>query len=159
MKRKKILVVDDELSFTRLLKLNLDDTDAYELLIECAAERALGAARRFKPDLILLDVAMPRLNGGEVAALIRADAEVGTTPIIFLSATVGRQRVKELQGVIDGHPFIAKPASVEEIIEGIERHLAPWPVASGTGAGATVSELPLIGPGVGSFIGPIAPAP
>jgi len=127
MKRKKILVVDDELSVTRLLKMNLEDTDDYEVRLETWAERALGTARAFEPDLILLDVVMPQLRGDQVAAQLRADAKLGTTPVVFLSAAVEKQRVRENDGLINGQPFIAKPASVEEIVEGIERHLPPAP--------------------------------
>jgi len=127
MKRKKILVVDDELSFTRLLKMNLEDTDDYEVRLETWAERALGTARAFEPDLILLDVVMPQLRGDQVAAQLRADAKLGTTPVVFLSAAVEKQRVRENDGLINGQPFIAKPASVEEIVEGIERHLPAGP--------------------------------
>jgi len=127
MKRKKILVVDDEPGFTRLLKLNLEGTDDYEVRLETWAEHALGTARAFEPDLILLDVVMPRLRGDQVAAQLRADAKVGTTPVVFLSAVVDKRQVRESDGLIDGQPFIATPASVEEIVEGIERHLTGRP--------------------------------
>jgi len=127
MKRKRILVVDDELSFTRLLKMNLEDTDDYEVRLETWAERALGTARAFEPDLILLDVVMPQLRGDQVAAQLRADDKVGTTPVVFLSAAVEKRQVRESHGLINGQPFIAKPASVEEIVEGIERHLTGLP--------------------------------
>jgi len=127
MKRKKILVVDDELSFTRLLKMNLEDTDDYEVRLETGAERALRTARAFEPDLILLDVVMPQMRGDQLAAQLRADTRLGTTPVVFLSAAVEKQRVRENDGLINGQPFIAKPASVEEIVEGIERHLTGRP--------------------------------
>ena len=127
MKRKKILVVDDELGFTRLLKMNLEDTDDYEVRLETGAEHALGTARAFQPDLILMDVVMPELRGDQVAAQLRADEKLGTTPVVFLSAVVEKQRVRDNHGLIDGQPFIAKPASVEEIVDGIERHLSGRP--------------------------------
>ncbi len=129
MKRKKILVVDDELSFTRLLKMNLEETDDYEVRLETWAERALGAAREFEPDLILLDLVMPQMRGDQLAARFRADAKVGATPVVFLSAAVEKRQVQEAHGLINGHPFIAKPASVDEIVEGIERHLGGPPGA------------------------------
>lgn len=132
MKRKRILVVDDELSFTRLLKMNLEDTDDYEVRLETWAQRALGTAREFEPDLILLDVVMPQLRGDQVAAQLRADAKLGTTPVVFLSAAVEKRAVRENDGFINGQPFIAKPASVEEIVEGIERHLTGLPGACPT---------------------------
>lgn len=123
MKKKRILLVDDEVSFTRLLKLNLEQTDGYEVRVENWAEDALTAAREFRPDLVLLDVVMPRMIGGDVAARLRSDASLKATPIVFLSAVVGRQWVQEHEGIVGGFPFIAKPASVEEVIDRIEQHL------------------------------------
>jgi two-component system, OmpR family, response regulator len=123
MKKKRILLVDDEVSFTRLLKLNLEQTNGYEVRVENWAEDALSAAREFRPDLVLLDVVMPRMIGGDVAARLRADASLKATPIMFLSAAVGRKWVHEHEGIVSGFPFIAKPASVEEVIDRIEQHL------------------------------------
>ena len=118
-----ILVVDDEVGFTRLLKLNLEQTDAYEVRVVNAAEDALPAARHFRPDLVLLDVIMPRLVGGDVAAHLRADAGLKHTPILFFTAAVSKTRVREHDGVISGFPILAKPAGVEEIIAKIDQVL------------------------------------
>jgi two-component system, OmpR family, response regulator len=124
MKRKRILVVDDEVGFTRLLKLNLEHTSNYDVRVVNWAEDALPAAREFRPDVVLLDVIMPRLAGGDVAACLWADASLKQTPIVFFTAAVSRTRVKEHDGLIDGFPLLAKPASVEEIIDRIE-HVRP----------------------------------
>lgn len=121
--KKRILLVDDEESFTRLLKLNLERTGNYEVRVENWAAGALAAAKDFKPDLVLLDVIMPQMFGGDVASQIQADSELISTPIVFLSASVKKQRVEEHEGVISGFPFIAKPASLECVIETIEKHL------------------------------------
>jgi CheY-like chemotaxis protein len=123
MKKNRILVVDDEVSFTRLLKLNLEQTGDYEVRVENWPEDVLKAAKDFKPDLILLDVMMPRMFGGDVAARLRAEEEFKKTPIVFLTATVRKQRVQEHEGMISGYPFLAKPASVEEVIDCIEKNL------------------------------------
>jgi DNA-binding response OmpR family regulator len=127
MNKKRILLVDDEISFTRLLKLNLEQTDDYEVRVENWPEDALSAAREFRPDLVLLDVVMPRMIGGDVAARLQADASLKATPIVFLSAVVGRKWVQEHEGTVGGFPFIAKPASVEEVINRIEQHLVEMP--------------------------------
>ena len=124
MNRKRILLVDDEIGFTRLLKLNLERTNDYEVRVENWPEDALTAAREFQPDLVLLDVVMPRMVGGDVAAKLQADASLKATPIVFFSAAVGKQWVEEHEGVVGGFPFIAKPASVIEVIDCIEQHLA-----------------------------------
>jgi CheY-like chemotaxis protein len=130
MKKKRILVVDDEVSFTRLLKLNLEQTDDYEVQIENGGERVLKAAREFRPDLILLDVVMPGMVGNEVADRLRADTEVQATPVVFLSAALGKKSATENQGCFGGYPFIAKPASLHEIVDGIENSLVMAPQAS-----------------------------
>ena len=122
MAKKKILLVDDEKSFTNLLKLNLEETGAYEVRVENWAEDALKAAKEFKPDLVLLDIIMPRLPGGNVAAQIKADPETQETPIVFLTAAVRKHQVEENEGIICDFPCLAKPASVEEVIDVIEKH-------------------------------------
>jgi CheY-like chemotaxis protein len=127
MKKKRILVVDDEVSFTRLLKLNLEQTDDYVVRIENTGERIVKAAREFRPDLILLDVVMPGMFGNEAAERLRADTEVRSTPVVFLSAAMGKRWVQENHGCIGGYPFIAKPASLNEIVEGIEHSLVMPP--------------------------------
>lgn len=132
MNRKRILIVDDEISFTRLLKLNLEQGYDYEVRVENWPEDALAAARDFRPDLVLLDVLMPRLFGGDVAARMRADSELKGTPIVFFTAAVTKTRVKEHGDLISGFHFLAKPAPVEEIVRHIERRLGQrsFPVAS-----------------------------
>ncbi|HXJ73504.1 MAG TPA: response regulator [Candidatus Dormibacteraeota bacterium] len=122
MAKKRILLVDDEKSLTTLLKLNLEETGQYEVRVENWAEDAVGAAREFKPDLILLDIVMPRLPGGNVAALIDADPELQGTPIVFLTAAVRKHQVEENEGIICDHPCLAKPAPLEDVIAMIEMH-------------------------------------
>jgi CheY-like chemotaxis protein len=122
MAKKRILLVDDEKSFTNLLKLNLEETGAYEVRVENWAEDAFNAAKQFKPDIVLLDIIMPRMPGGNVAALIKADPELKDTPMVFLTAAVRRHQVEENEGIICDLPCLAKPASVEEVIAMIEKH-------------------------------------
>jgi two-component system, OmpR family, alkaline phosphatase synthesis response regulator PhoP len=120
--KKKVLLVDDEKSFTNLLKLNLEETGRYDVRVVNWAEDALANAREFKPDIVLLDIIMPRMPGGNVVAQFETDAELKDTPIIFLTAAVQRSRVAEMDGIISGRPCIAKPASIEEIVSMIEKH-------------------------------------
>ena len=120
--KKRILLFDDEATITRTLKLYLEGTDAYEVRAENRGSAALQAAREFKPDLILLDVAMPDMDGGEVAAQLRADDALKATPIVFLTALVKKQEVVTSGGDIGGYPYIAKPLEPEKIIEVIEQH-------------------------------------
>jgi two-component system, OmpR family, alkaline phosphatase synthesis response regulator PhoP len=123
MEKKRILLIDDEKSFTTLLKMNLEETGTYEVRVENWAEDALTAAREFKPDLVLLDIIMPRMPGGNVAALIKTDPALKDTPIVFLTAAVRKHQVEENEGIICDLPCLAKPASIESVIAMIERHV------------------------------------
>ena len=125
MRKKRILLVDDEVGFTRLLKLNLEQMREYEVRVENGAEQALSAAREFRPDLVLLDLIMPQMIGNDVAQRLRADAQLRRTPIVFLSALCSRNAGDERNRVIAEFPYIAKPATVEEVVESIERNLLP----------------------------------
>ncbi len=120
MSKKRILLIDDEPSFTRMLKLNLDETGAYEVRAENRGTEGLAAARQFKPDLILLDIVMPDMSGGEVAFGLNHDRNTKDTPIVFLTAAAKK---KEDEGIIGGRTIIAKPVTVEEVIDCIERTL------------------------------------
>jgi CheY-like chemotaxis protein len=117
--KPKILLVDDEESFTRITQLTLTD---YEIAIENESSRALERARSFKPDLILLDVMMPKLDGGDVAAQIRNDPELKDVPIVFLTALV-TQKESARRPVMGGYPFIAKPLTPQELAENIDKIL------------------------------------
>ncbi len=124
MEKKRVLLVDDEKSFTTLLKLNLEETGNYEVRVENWAEDAYPAAKEFKPHIVLLDIIMPRLPGGNVAALIKGDPDLKHTPIVFLTAAVRKHQVEENDGIICDFPCLAKPATVEMVVEAIEKHTA-----------------------------------
>jgi CheY-like chemotaxis protein len=124
MTKKRILIVDDESLAARMLKNNLEQTGRYEARVENWAEDAMGAAHEFKPDLVLMDIIMPRMLGGNVAAAFQADSELNRIPIIFLTAAVQKSIVAEHEGVISGNRIIAKPASLEEILRRIEEILS-----------------------------------
>src|SRR5215212_8021514 len=124
MLKKKILVVDDETSITRLLKLNLEKGGAFIVRMENEGGKALAAAKEFKPDLILLDVMMPDIDGGEVAAAIQADPVLRGVPIVFLTAAVKKEEVDAKGGMVGGFPYIAKPLDLKGVTEVIERTLA-----------------------------------
>ena len=124
MVKKKILVVDDETSITRLLKLNLEKDGAFMVRTENEGTKALAAAKEFKPDLILLDVMMPDIDGGDVAAIIQADPLLRSVPIVFLTAAVKKEEIEAKGGMVGGFPYIAKPLDLKGVTEVIERTLA-----------------------------------
>lgn len=82
------MVVDDEEGFTKLLKMNLEKTGDYEVRVENKSTRALDVAREFQPDVVLLDIVMPDMDGGDVAAQFQNDPVLRKVPIIMLTALV-----------------------------------------------------------------------
>jgi CheY-like chemotaxis protein len=123
MQKKRILVIDDEASVTRSIKLNLENVGDYEVRTENQALQALKAVREFKPDLILLDVMMPDMDGGAVAARLREVPAFKDVPIIFLTAIVSKEETKGHEAVIGGMSFLAKPMDLSELIQSVEKHL------------------------------------
>ncbi len=123
MTKKKILVVDDEGGMTRMLKRNLEATDRYDVRAENSSSAAVGAALEFQPDLILLDVMMPGIDGGGVAAKIKDDKRLSHVPIVFLSAIVKKEETAPSGGKIGGLIFLAKPVKLDDLIECIEQQI------------------------------------
>jgi CheY-like chemotaxis protein len=121
-KKKRILIVDNDSNTTHLVKVLLERAGDYLVLEENDATKAHQNARRFRPDLILLDVVMAETDGGEVAARLEADPELYDTPIIFVTALVTRAEAKSGLS-IQGHTFLAKPVSIPELITAIEQHV------------------------------------
>lgn len=120
MEPKRILIVDDESGFTHLLKLTLEKTGKYIVQEENDGTQAWLTARSFKPDMIFLDIVMPKIDGGDVAAKIKTDPSLAGVPIVFLTAIVSKRESTDRE--IGGFPFIAKPVSLDALMECIEEH-------------------------------------
>jgi len=120
--KQRILIIDNNRDFTYSAKVALERTGRYLVWEENESTRADQTAQRVRPDLILLDIAMPETDGGEVAARIESDPMLQRSPIVFLTALVMKAEARS--GLhIQGHPFLAKPISIPELIDGIERNL------------------------------------
>src|SRR2546429_396752 len=91
MEKRRILIIDDESGFTRLMKLTLERTGNYIVREENDGTKALETVREFRPDLILLDIVMPKIDGGDVARKIQADPSIKNTKIVFLTAIVSKK--------------------------------------------------------------------
>ena len=126
--KKRILIVDDEPSFTRLLKLNLHHTGRYTAEVVNDSLDAVRVAERFTPDIVLLDVMMPGLDGSEVADRLHSIPKFRNIPIIFLTAAVKKQEVAARGGFCGGVRFVAKPIEFQEVLNHIEK------VFGGTGS-------------------------
>jgi len=121
--KKRILVVDDRASDSRLVKLCLERTNDYAVREENDAKAALSAAEAFQPHLILLDVMMPGMDGGELAASFQASPKLKAVPIVFLTAAVTKGEVEAGRGKVGGFPYLAKPVVLEEVVACLKQHL------------------------------------
>ncbi|MBU4304108.1 MAG: response regulator [Candidatus Omnitrophica bacterium] len=120
VKKKKILIVDDEASFTIMVKLNLEETGRFEVRTENKGLNALAAAKEFCPDLIFLDVIMPDMAGYEIAAQLGLDDATKNIARIFLTATVDQEDEGEKSR--DGTAlYVAKPITVGKLLKIIEQ--------------------------------------
>ena len=121
--KKRILVVDDHVGITNLWRVMLEKTGSYIVREENESRYAVDAAREFRPDLMLLDISMPGLDGPEVARLVGSDEELGHTAILFLSALISPHEAAAGK-LVDGHPCLPKPTCVVELVQTIEDTLA-----------------------------------
>jgi CheY-like chemotaxis protein len=117
-------VVDDDESLTMMVAMLLEQTAAYVVRVENVAARAVFAAQEFRPDLILMDIAMPLLDGGELASRIQANPDLQSVPIVFLTGTVTEVEVADHAGYIGGMRFLAKPVRATDLIDCIAHELA-----------------------------------
>jgi DNA-binding response OmpR family regulator len=115
--KKKILVVDDEDDILQFLELVLREK-GYDVVTAASGQEALTRAQIEKPDLVLLDIMMPQMDGWEVLKLLRVDDETADIPVAMLSArTEAKDRVQGLQeGAVD---YICKPFALQELLEKI----------------------------------------
>jgi len=102
--KARILIIDDNRDFTYSAKRALERTRRYSVWEENDPAKAHQTAQRVKPDLILLDIAMPETDGGEVAARIESDPTLHRTPIVFLTGQVTKAEQDRVSGS-KGIPF------------------------------------------------------
>ena len=122
MDKSRILIVDDEPSITKLLQFALERSGRFEVRCENDGLKALASAKAFLPHLVLLDVNLPGITGGEISAQLQEDPSLRRIPVIYLTGMVSQEEMG--QGLtIGGHPAIAKPVQLEKLIECIEANL------------------------------------
>ena len=121
---KKVLLVDDEAGFTELLKMNLEKSGDYEVMIENTSTNAHLTAKDFKPDIILLDVVMPGMDGGDVQAQIEGDPELRNVPVVMLTALVDSAELSEGAVAQSGSvTVLPKPVDLDLLLRVIEENL------------------------------------
>ena len=117
MAKGKILVVDDEIYIVHILDFSLG-MEGYEVLTALDGEQALEKARGEHPDLIVLDIMMPKLDGYETCRMLKADPATKDIPIILLSAK-GRNVDQKIGFEVGADDYITKPFSPRKLVERI----------------------------------------
>ncbi len=116
--RKKILVIDDDDAIVDLLHAKLGDR--YDVISTNAPENVLALVRNHAPDLVICDIDMPEMDGGDVSAALYADAETRGIPLLFLTSLVTPADAKAARGQIGGRVALSKHAPVAELLARIQ---------------------------------------
>jgi len=128
--RKRILVVEDDLDLVELLKFNLSNA-GFAVAVATDGAEALKKARSQHPDLVLLDLMLPELDGFAVCEILRRDASTTTIPIIILTAMSGQ--LARVAGMGAGaNDYLTKPFSPKQLLGRIENQLGRMQAASGS---------------------------
>lgn len=119
--KKKILVVDDELDMLMVIKLRLE-ASGYEVITATDGLDGLNAARRVKPDLIVLDIMLPKMNGYKVARFLKFDEEYKSIPIVMLTALSGED--DRSTGIETGaDAYLTKPFETQQLLDAVKSFL------------------------------------
>ena len=122
MDKKKILVVDDEDGICQLIKENMELRGAFEVDTASNGRDGLKSAKAIKPDLIILDIRMPKMDGFEVLKRLKDDMSTMAIPVIMLSALEDdASKIKSSQLYSD--LYITKPLKIAELQSRIEQVL------------------------------------
>ncbi len=121
MERKRILVVDDEIYIVHILEFSLT-MEGYEVLTASDGEEALQVIEQERPDLVVLDIMMPKLDGYEVCHRLREDEDFRALPVILLSAK-GRPIDRDAGLQAGADDYITKPFSPRKLLEKIRELL------------------------------------
>jgi two-component system alkaline phosphatase synthesis response regulator PhoP len=122
MKKGKVLVVDDEVNITQILEFSIG-SEGFEVITAQNGEEAIERARRELPDLIILDIMMPKIDGYEACRILKANPLTKNIPVVLLTAK-GRDIDRRLGYEVGATDYIVKPFSPNKLIERIHRLLS-----------------------------------
>jgi len=121
-KANRILIAEDDDNNRVPLKLMLK-LNKYDDVAEAGVAEAVDRIRRDKPDLVLMDISLPVINGLEVTRTIRLDAEFQTLPIIVISGYENQETLDQVRDC-GGTGYVSKPIEFDDLKRVIEKHLA-----------------------------------
>jgi two-component system alkaline phosphatase synthesis response regulator PhoP len=121
MEQKKILIADDEEDVVTTLQFTLEK-EGYQCLTAYDGKEALDKAKRENPDLIILDIMMPKMNGYEVSRLLKFDARFKHIPIVMLTART-QAKDKEIGRDTGADVYITKPFEMDDLVSTVHNIL------------------------------------
>jgi len=115
MGKKRILIIDDEVDFAKIVKMNLEFLDkSFEVVLASDGKEGIKKAKAFQPHLILLDVMMPKTDGVQVLNTLKEDARTAMIPVIMLTARNDEEtKLKTAENYSED--FITKPIEAAEL--------------------------------------------
>jgi DNA-binding response OmpR family regulator len=121
-KKQKILIVDDEPHIVNLVRLTLSG-EKYEVFSAYSGMEALALAKQIRPDLIILDLMMPNMDGYQVCEELRKDSRTMNTPIMILSAK--SQLVDKFKSInVGADDYMVKPFDPEELVKRVKVNMS-----------------------------------
>ena len=118
--RSKILVIDDEEDFCEFVKWSLEKTGRFDVLVSTDGPSGIALAQTEAPELILLDIKMPQMNGAEVADQLLHSDDTRDIPIAFITGLLQKKEVSKRRVYIHGFPFITKPITKDELVQQVD---------------------------------------
>ena len=121
MEKRKVMLVDDEMDFLKITKLNLENTGKYEVQTISDARNIISQVKLFNPDVILLDILMPKIDGVEVCKMLNEDPSSRAAIIIVSALDTDKDKLMMYKLGVVG--YLIKPIGIDELISKIEKAL------------------------------------
>ena len=121
MKKEKILIIDDEAQLVDMFKMRLEANN-YDVIAAYDGEEGLDKAQKENPDIILLDIQMPRMDGYQTLKKLREDSRTESIPVIMLTAKSQAVDVSQAAG-LGANDYIVKPFDPQTLMQKIKEHI------------------------------------
>lgn len=118
--KTKLLMIDDDEDLLRLVKMKLEKTGQFDVTYSTKGSQAVNLARDLSPDLVILDIDMPEMSGGEVADALSEADDTKDLPVLFLSSMIANGETSSQIQMIGGRRMISKSVKIKDLIAAIE---------------------------------------
>jgi DNA-binding response OmpR family regulator len=118
----KILIVEDEQILIKVLKEKFEE-EKFEVMAVVDGENILPIAKKFRPDIILLDIVLPKINGLDILANLKSDENLKMIPVIMLSNLDGDEKIKQALSLGAVDYMVKTQHPINEIVEKVSEHI------------------------------------